>query len=49
MASMIGQLARFAASPQGRKLAGKAKRIASDPKNRAKIDEYRRKLANRQK
>jgi hypothetical protein len=49
MASMIGTLARLAASPQGRKLAGKAKRMANDPKNRQKIDEYRRKFANRQK
>jgi hypothetical protein len=44
---MIGRIARFAASPQGRALAGKAKRFASDPKNKQKIEGYRRKLANR--
>jgi hypothetical protein len=47
MASMLGKLARFASSPQGRKLAGKAKQMASDPKNRQKIDGYRQKLAKR--
>jgi hypothetical protein len=45
--ALIGKLAKFAASPQGRKLAGKAKTMANDPKHRAKIDEYRRKFANR--
>jgi hypothetical protein len=49
MASIVGRLARFATSPQGRKVAEKAKRMASDPKNKAKIEEYRRKFANRQK
>jgi hypothetical protein len=47
MASMMSKLARFAQSPQGRKMAAKAKRLAADPKNRAKVEEYRRKLANR--
>jgi hypothetical protein len=49
MASIVGRLARFATSPQGRKVAEKAKRMASDPKNKAKIEEYRRKFGNRQK
>jgi hypothetical protein len=47
MASMLGRLGRLANSPQGRKLADKAKRFASDPKNREKIESYRRKFANR--
>jgi hypothetical protein len=45
MASLIGKLARFATSPQGRALAAKARKVASDPKNKAKIESYRRKLA----
>jgi hypothetical protein len=49
MASIVGRLARFASSPQGRKVAEKAKRMASDPKNKAKIEEYRKKFSNRQK
>jgi hypothetical protein len=47
MAGMMSKLARFAQSPQGRQMAEKAKRLASDPKNRAKVEEYRRKFANR--
>jgi hypothetical protein len=47
--SLIGRLAKFAQSPQGRRLAAQAKRYASDPKNRAKIDEARRRLIARNK
>ena len=47
MASMMSKLARFAQSPQGRRMADKAKRFASDPKNRQKIEGYRKKFANR--
>lgn len=47
MAGMMGKLARFAQSPQGRKLANKAKQAASDPKNKQKIEGYRKKFANR--
>ena len=47
MASLMGKLARFAQSPQGRKLAEKAKQAASDPKNKQKIEGYRKKFANR--
>jgi hypothetical protein len=47
MASLIDRVARFARSPQGRRMADKAKRFASDPKNRQKIEQYRRKFANR--
>jgi hypothetical protein len=38
---------KFARSPQGRRMTDKAKRFASDPKNREKIEGYRRKFANR--
>jgi len=47
--SLIGRIAKFATSPQGRRLAGQAKRYASDPKNRAKIDAARKRLAERNK
>ena len=47
MASMMSKLARFAQSPQGRRMADKAKELASDPKNKQKIEGYRKKFANR--
>ena len=47
MASMMDRIAKFARGPQGRKLADQAKRFASDPKNRQKIEGYRKKFANR--
>jgi hypothetical protein len=43
----MSKVARFARSPQGRRMADQAKRFASDPKNRQKIDGYRKKFANR--
>ena len=49
MAGLMSKVARFAQSPQGRKMADKAKRYASDPKNREKIEGYRRKFANKQR
>jgi hypothetical protein len=42
--SMMNRVARFARSPQGRKLFGQAKRYASSPQGRAKIDRFRRQL-----
>ena len=47
MAGLMSKVARFAASPQGRRMADKAKRYASDPKNRQKIEGYRKKFAQR--
>ena len=47
MAGLMSKVARFARSPQGRRMADQAKRFASDPKNRQKIDGYRKKFANR--
>ena len=47
MPSLINRISRFARSPQGRRLAGQAKRFASDPKNRAKIDSARKRLMAR--
>ena len=49
MAGLISKVARFASSPQGRRMADKAKRYASDPKNKQKIDGYRKKFANKQR
>ena len=49
MAGLMSKVARFAQSPQGRRMADKAKRMASDPKNRQKIETYRRKFANKQR
>jgi hypothetical protein len=49
MPSLIDRIARFASSPQGRRLAGQAKRYMSDPKNRAKIEQARRRLMERNK
>jgi hypothetical protein len=45
--SLISKIARFASSPQGRRLTAQAKRYASDPKNRAKIDDARKRLMAR--
>jgi hypothetical protein len=47
--SLIGRIAKFAQSPQGRRLTAQAKRYAQDPKNRAKIDQARRRLMARGK
>ena len=47
MAGLMSKVARFANSPQGRKAAEKAKQMANDPKNRKKIEDYRRKFAQR--
>jgi hypothetical protein len=49
MPSLISKITRFASSPQGRRLTAQAKRYASDPKNRAKIDDARRRLMERNK
>ena len=49
MPSLIDRITRFAKSPQGRRLTGQAKRYASDPKNRARIDDARRRLMARGK
>jgi hypothetical protein len=49
MPSLISRLTRFASSPQGRRLTAQAKSYASDPKNRAKLDDARRRLMERNK
>ena len=44
---LIARIARFAASPQGRRLAAQAKDFASKPENRAKIEQARQKLVEK--
>lgn len=48
MASLINKITQFARSPQGqraiRQATDKARQFANDPKNRAKIDDVRRRL-----
>ena len=39
MAGLFSKVARFASSPQGQRAIAKARAAASDPKNRAKINE----------
>ena len=41
MAGLMSKVSRFARSPQGRKLADRAKQMANDPKNREKIEGLR--------
>jgi hypothetical protein len=47
MAGLMSKVAQFAQSPQGRKLADRAKKAASDPKNRHKIDQLRGRVARK--
>ena len=39
--SLLRKLSDFAKSPEGRRLTEQAKRYASDPKNKQKLDELR--------
>jgi hypothetical protein len=45
----MNRISRFAKSKQGRELTEQAKKYASDPKNRSKLDEARKKLMSRGK
>lgn len=47
MPSLIGRVAAFARSPQGRRLAKQAQQWAADPKNKQKIAEARKRLATK--
>lgn len=49
MSPLVNSLARLARSPQGQKLARQAMRMANDPKNRQKIEEVRRNLAQKRR
>jgi hypothetical protein len=45
--SLFSKVAQFARSPQGRQLAEKARRASKDPKNRARIEQLRTRVAKR--
>lgn len=47
MAGLFSKVARFAASPQGQQAIAKARAAASDPKNRAKLNELVTKVQRR--
>lgn len=47
--SLISKVARFARSPQGRRLTQQAVRMAQDPKTKRQIQSARTKLAQRGK
>jgi hypothetical protein len=47
MPSLFDKLGRFARSPQGKRLMGKAQRVARDPRTRQRIEGLRRRLARR--
>jgi hypothetical protein len=44
---LLSKLARFASSPQGRRLANKAMAYAQSPQGRARIDKARKQIAAR--
>jgi hypothetical protein len=43
----LQQIAKFARSPQGRKVAEEAKRLAKDPATRRRIEDARRRVMKR--
>jgi hypothetical protein len=45
--SLLSKVATFARSPQGRRLTEQARRAAKDPRNRARIEQVRARLAKR--
>jgi hypothetical protein len=45
--SLMSKVAQFARSPQGRRMAGQAVRVARDPKTRRQIEQVRARLAAR--
>jgi hypothetical protein len=47
--SLMSNIAKFAQSPQGKKLARQAKQIANDPKTKQRIESFRQDVAERRK
>jgi hypothetical protein len=47
--SLFDRINKFARSKQGRELTEQAQKYASDPKNRKKLDDVRKKLMSRGK
>jgi hypothetical protein len=46
---ILNRIAKFATSPQGRRLFSQAKTYAQSPKGRARIEQVQRQLAARRK
>ena len=49
MAGLLGKVAQFARSPQGRRLAEQARQRAKDPATRARIEQVRQRMANKKR
>jgi hypothetical protein len=49
MPSLMDRISKFARSKEGKELADEAKKLASDPKNRRRLDDVRKKLTSRGK
>ena len=47
MPGLMSKLSRFARGPQGKRAMSEAQRLAKDPKTRNKVDEVRRRFAER--
>lgn len=47
MPSLIGRISKFARSPQGRKIAGEAARLARDPATRKRVTDAAARLRSR--
>jgi hypothetical protein len=47
--SWLNKVARFASSPQGQKVIRQAKKYASDPKNKQKIDQLKNRFMGKGK
>jgi hypothetical protein len=45
--SLIGRVARFARSPQGKKLARNAQQFVAKPENRQKVEQLRTRFARK--
>jgi hypothetical protein len=43
--SLLSSAVRFARSPQGKRVLAQAKKVASDPKNKEKLDQLRERAA----
>jgi hypothetical protein len=47
MPSLMSKISQFARSPKGREMTGQAKRFASKPENRRKVENAWRKFAKK--
>ena len=47
MSSLMGRISKFARSPQGRKIAGEAARLARDPATRKRVTDAAARLRKR--